>query len=146
MEAVIKKETDQNSVFYTVYWSELKKVDKYKIATSVPSVSGIFELYYLDRKKKLNRFFLARAWYGGLRSSLRRRTDTEIENDPARRRVLESYPCYFRYSLSDSYQDMSDILYFFAATYFPGRSFFDPSGRYKNIFVKEISKEKIVTI
>lgn len=142
----IQKQTNQDNVYYTIFWSGLKKADKYEIIKSVPSVSGLFELYYMDHKKKLNLFFMAKAWYGGLRNSIRKMTDAELERNPARRQVLQVYDCYYRYTMTNSYQDMSDILYFFSATYFPGKGKTAPSGRYTQIFVQEESPDKIVTI
>jgi len=146
MEPSVKKEVNNDSAYYTIHWSKLKKADKYEIISNVPSVAGIFELYYEDKKKKLNLFFLSKAWYGGLRYTLRKRTDPEMENNPNRRKILNDFDCYYRYTLTESYKDMSDILFFFAKTYFPGNSRIKTSGRYQNIFVKEISDDKIVTI
>jgi hypothetical protein len=146
MEPGVIKKTDQGSVYFTIYWSRLTKADKYDIIKIVPSMPGIFELYYQDRKKKLNLFFLARAYYGGLRNTIRKRTDPELEDDPARRKILTAHDCYYRYTILQSYKDMSDILYFFKQTYNPGDTSTEPSGRYKHIFLEECSDDKIVTI
>ena len=146
MKPVIRKKIKDNQVCYVIQWSNLRKADKYEIVRLVPSVAGIFELYYQDDKKKLNLFFFARAWYGGLRNTLRKRTDPELEQDPARKKILDQYDCYYRYSLTESFSDMSDILYFFAKTYFPHKADIVHSGRYQDIFIDEISNDKIVTI
>ncbi len=146
MEGLVKKLTDKDSVYYTIYWSRLKKTDKYEIISSVPSVAGIFELYYLDWKKKLNLFFVSKAWYGGLRNKIRKATDSELESDPARKHVLETFSIYYRYTAVNSYGDMSDIISFFSMTYFPHRTPVQSSGRYKTISVTEISKDKITTV
>lgn len=146
MEPGVVKKTDQNSVYFTIRWSRLAKAEKYDIIRKVPSMPGIFELYFQDEKKKLNLFFLARAYYGGLRHSIRQRTDPELEDDAARRNVLNTYTCYYRYTILQSYNDMSDILYFFRQTYKPGDTAIQPSGRYENIFLDEQSDDKIVTI
>lgn len=144
---VVKKLVDEaGSVYFTIYWSHLKKSDKYAIITSVPSEAGIYELYTMDAKGKLNLLFLGKSWYGGLRNELRVHTDPELETDAARRSALERYDCYYRYSLLGNADDMTDIVYFFARTYFPGNPAYKPSGKYDNIFVKEISSDKIVTI
>ena len=146
MEAEVKKRTDKDIVYYTIYWSRLKKSDKYDIISSVPSMAGIFELYYLDWKKKLNLFFVSRAWYGGLRNRIRKAADSEMESDPDRKHILETFSIYYRYIVVNSYHDMLDILYFFSATYFPHKNLMESSGRYASIFLKEISKEKITTV
>lgn len=146
MEPGVEKKTDQNSVYFTIHWSRLVKADKYEIIRTVPSMSGIYELYYQDEKKKLNLFFLARAYYGGLRNTIRKRTDPELEDDAARRKILNKYTCYYRYAVLESYNDMSDILYFFRQTYKPGDTSIHHSGRYEHIFLEECSDDKIVTI
>ncbi len=146
LEARITKLTEAENVYYTVYWSALRQPDRYDIIRSVPSMPGIYELYYLDDHKQLNLFFVAKAWYGGLRNSIRKVTDPELENDPRRRRTLQERAVYYRYVIVQSFGDMADIMYFFAATYFPHGHRLEPSGRYENIFVNEISPEKIVTV
>jgi hypothetical protein len=144
---VVKKMVDRKEdVYFTIFWSRLKKGDKYGIIKAVPSQAGIFELYSMDKKGKLNLFYFGKSWYGGLRNELRVRIDPELETDAKRRAVLDKFDCYFRYSLIESADDMSDILYFFAQTYFPGSPTYKPSGRYKEIFVKEVAPDKIVTI
>ncbi len=145
---VVQKLVDeQGAVYFTIGWSRLLKCDKYRIITAVPSEAGIFELYWMDSRGKLNLFYLGKSWYGGLRNELRVRTDPELETDAGRRATLEKHDCYFRYSLLESSDDMTDILYFFARTYLlPGAESYKPSGRFASVFVKEISPDKIVTI
>ena len=146
MEAHVKKQINNNNAYYTIFWSALKKAEKYDIASHVPSISGFFELYYQDNKKKLNLFFLSRAYYGGLKYEIRKCTDPEMEIDPQRRAIIEKYDCYYRYAATNSYQDMKDILYFFSRTYLPHRPAPPHSGRYDDIFIEEISKDKLVDI
>ncbi|MBN1698480.1 MAG: hypothetical protein JW881_13275 [Spirochaetales bacterium] len=146
MQPVVEKRERDESVYYTIRWSRLTKVDKYTIASAVPAVGGIFELYYEDVKKKLNLFFVSKAWFGGLRNQIRKQTDPELEDDPYRKNILNTYPCYYRYTMLESSSDMADILFFFAQTYFPHKMKAEDSGRYEQIFIKELSDDKIVTI
>jgi len=146
MEPKIVKEIEDDAVYFIIYWSRLTKADKYDIIRNVPSVPGIFELYYMDEKKKLNLFFLSRAYYGGLRNTIRQRTDPELEDDVDRRRVLNKYDCYYRYTVTQSHMDMTDILFFFKRTYNPNDTKVQDSGRFEQIFVEERSDDKIVTI
>ncbi len=145
MEPVIKKKEDNKEVFFQVYWSLLKKADKYEISSSVPSLGGIYELYYMDEKKKLNLMFIDWVWYGGLRSRLRRQTDSVLIYTPEHKKILENYDCYYRYSLSNSSKDMMDIIYFFGKSHFPDQDF-EHSGRYDTIYLTEHSPQKIVTV
>ncbi|MBN1413030.1 MAG: hypothetical protein JW969_19480 [Spirochaetales bacterium] len=142
----ITKKIDRDSVYYVLYWSEMKKADKYEIITSVPAVAGIYELYYMDDRKKLNLFYVAKCWYGGLRHHIRMDTDAETEQDEKRKKIVDEHDCYYRYAVHQSLKDMEDILYFFARTYFPASNKVSSSGRYTNIFVKEISPNKIITV
>ena len=146
MEPKITKLVEAPNVYYTVFWSRLKKADRYEIITKVPSVAGIFELYYEDKYKKLNLLHISKAWYGGLRNWLRKVTDPELEGDEKKKKILEEYDCYYRYTVIPSYADMSDVLYFFASTYLPHAHKVVSSGRYESIFVNEVSEDKIVTV
>lgn len=146
MEPEITKIEDAYTAFFTVRWSLLRKAEKYSITSTVPSMAGIFELYYMDEKKKLNLFYVGRVWIGGLRSRLRRLTDPTLELDDRRRAILETKDCYYRYSLSESFRDLTDVFFFFSNTYFPHTSIAEHSGRYDTIYVKEISPQKIVTV
>ena len=47
-----------------------------------PAIGGIAEIYYRDRKGKLNLFCLQRSWYGGLRAVLRERCDAVPRKRP----------------------------------------------------------------
>jgi hypothetical protein len=146
IEPHIKKQVDGTIVYYSLYWSPIKKAEKYDIIRSVPSVSGLFELYYQDEKKKLNLLYVAKAYYGGLQNELRKRTDPELEDNAVRRKILEEHDCYYRYLPSHSYKDLSDILFFFSNTYFPDQSLHEHSDRYTEIYVQEFSEGKLIDI
>jgi len=146
LEAKVTKLVKVPNVYYTVFWSRLEKADRYKIITKVPSVAGIYELYYQDKYKRLNLLRIAKAWYGGLRNWLRKATDPELEEDKKKKEILENNDCYYRCTVIHSYRDKSDILYFFAATYLPHQHKVVASGRYENIYVNEVSEDKIVTV
>jgi hypothetical protein len=143
---VVQKLVKGTDAYFTVSWSRLRKGEKYEIVRSVPSDAGIYELYYMDFKKKLCLFHVGKSWYGGLRNEIRLRTDAELENDPARKALLEKYDCWYRWSLLSSSDDMADLLYFFAQTHLPGTLTVHHSGRYTRIFVNENDADKIVTI
>ena len=145
LDPTVKKKVDGTSAYYTIQWSPLEKVDKYTIITSVPSEAGIFELYYLDDKKKLNLMRMSRVWYGGLRSRLREITDPTLVEDENWKNILETKECYYRYSVMQSRDDMQDIVFFFAGRYAPKDTSIEHSGRYEDIYLQELSPNKIVT-
>ena len=77
----ISGKVKKNEIYYTLVWSALKKADKYEITLKVPSVSGLYELYRMDKEKKLNLLAVTHAWYGGLRSQLRAAVDPAVCGD-----------------------------------------------------------------
>ncbi len=145
-EPIVQKLVDGDIVYYKVHWSHLEQADRHRIIATVPALAGIFELYSQDEHRNLRLLMVSKAWYGGLRAAIRRQTDPELEVDAGRRRLLESQPCLYRYSLVESRADMDDILFFFMETYRPGAGTMQHSGRYEQIFVEEVDRDKIVTI
>lgn len=145
---IAQKAVDASSAcaYFTVRWSHLEKAERYQVIGSVPALPGIFELYYQDEHKRLHLLLVSKAWYGGLRAAIRKRMDPELEVDPARRKILETYGCLYRYCLVSSRRDMDDLLFFFSETYRPGSGMMSHSGRYEQIFVEEISSDRIVTV
>lgn len=147
VEYQIKAEEYRGDGYFNVTWSPFAKADKYDIATKVPAVGGIAELYYMDREGKLNLFCLQRSWYGGLRAMLRERCDPTIEKDPYRLSILVKWGerIYYRYTCTESAAAMADVMYFFMETYSPGSGTCEHSGRYDRIFVKENDTGKLTT-
>lgn len=137
---------DRANVYYTINWSRLMKVDKYDILKKVPSMAGMVEIYFMDEKKKLNKFYFGRTWLSGLRATIRMVTDPDLITDDAQKKILREKECFFRYTLCGSDADMQDLLFFFAEIFHEGKSDESHSGRYKKIFVKENSMDKIITI
>lgn len=148
MAYVITRRERNKCGYFTVAWSPITLADKYSIVTKVPAMGGVIELYFMDDQGKLNLFCLSRSWYGGLRSTLRERTDPLLEEDPVRKAILESHEkkLYYRYSLSESHPDMLDVVYFLSETAAPGQNLAPHSGRFEQIFLKEIDEGKLVTI
>ena len=142
-EPHIEKKVDQDEAFYTIFWSPLKKSNKYDIICSVPKQAGLLELYYMDEHHRLFPMYIQRVWYGGLRARLRRITDPELVVEKPHRDVLESYDTYYRYTLTESLEDMNDLIYFFSLSYLPSREPPPDSGRYDRIFVEEVAPDKI---
>ncbi len=146
MDFEINKQINNNDVYFTVNWSRLHVAERFEIIKTVPSMAGLFELYYMDEKKKLNLFYVGRAWIEGVRNKLRKMVDPTMKHSHDWNEVLNSKKCYYRYALTDSYKDLLDVFYFFSNTYFPGESTAEHSGRFDLIYLKEVSPDKIVTI
>lgn len=143
-EPYTTKQRKDDDAYYTIRWSPLAKVDKFEIIKKVPSVAGIYQLYFLDDHKSLTLFFMVRVWYGGLRVSLREHTDPLLVEDPKRRKILETRTCYYRYTILSSVKDMEDIFHILSLDRLPPSRVPEPSGRYREIYVQEKSEDKLV--
>lgn len=146
MEPLTKKQIKEEMVYYTINWSRLSHVNKFDIINKVPAVAGIYELYYKDHYGKLNLFYMARVWYGGLRGALRESTDPLLVSDEPRKKVLEEKSCFYRYTMVSSTLDMEDILHYYACMRMPSDQIPGHSGRYREIYLEENSSDTIVTV
>lgn len=135
--------TENGEAYYTVVWSALKKVDKYEITMKVPSVAGVWELYRMDDEKKLNLLAVTHAWYGGLRSQIRAAIDPDATSDPEKRKVLEDGELYYRYSMTDSFSAVLDVVWFLHSIYFPKDVRVEHSGQYTRIYLNEKAPDKV---
>ena len=139
----IQVQVKKGEAYYTVTWSPLKKADKYEITLKVPAVSGLYEIYRMDKDKKLNLLAVTHAWYGGLRSQIRIAIDPELTEDAVRKAALESGDIYYRYTVSNSLSDLLDVVWFLHMTYFPDDVRVESSGRYPKIYLGEKSPDKL---
>lgn len=118
-------------------------LEKDVVVRKIPSEAGIYEVYRYDGGRTASMVGRSRAYYGGLRNTLRGLIDP-ISPYPLNGELLEEKVDHLvRYSLLESSRDMDDILYFFA-----GRDEYeDPdqehSGRYEFIYVKEECPEPL---
>lgn len=132
--------------YFELRWSPFFRADKYRITSSAPALGGIVELYWRDRSGALNQFGLQRSWYGGVRATLRERTDPELEKDLRRRALLEEHrgEIFYRYSLSESSADMEDVMFFLMETLSPGSRAVEHSGRYEKIYLREVEPQDLL--
>jgi hypothetical protein len=133
-------------VYYLVCWSPLTKADRWTINAKVPSVGGIYEIYWMDSRKHLRMLNVGDTHYGGLRTELRRLTDPELSSGGRTRQILEDREIWFRYAPVDSPAAMSDVVWFFRQTYFPGNPGVSHSGRYERIFLRESEPDKLIWV
>lgn len=134
---VTRKMVKDGCVFYNTSWSPKAQVDRYVITRSVPARSGLFKLYYKDDVGKIHLFYMERVWYGGLRSEIRRASDPLEVSDPARRKVLSKYKCFYRYTIVETKEDMLDLLHAYSELLLPAVDPPASSGRYEKVFIGE---------
>jgi hypothetical protein len=133
-------------VHYSVKWSPLEKADRWTINAKVPSVAGIYEIYWMDDHSHLRMFSVGITHYGGLRTELRRLTDPELAENESAKKILEDEEIWFRYVPSNSAMMMADVLWFFKKTYFPENPGAEHSGRYEKIFMNESAPDKLIWV
>ncbi|MDR1278150.1 MAG: hypothetical protein LBK02_05325 [Treponema sp.] len=146
MEYGISAKEKGTDVFYFVNWSPLSLADRWIINAKVPSVAGIYEIYWMDDHDHLRLLRVGDTHYGGLRSELRRLTDPELIDDAAAKKILEDEEIWFRYAPSNSAATMADVIWFFRATYFPENPGVSHSGRYRKIFLNESAPDKLIWV
>jgi len=146
MEFGISVKVKGDDVYYSVQWSPLTLAERWTINSKVPAVAGIYELYWMDDHNHLRIFMVGDTHYGGLRSEIRRLTDPELTQNSRTREILENEEIWFRYSHSNSVEAISDVVWFFRKTYFPENPGVDYSGRFKKIYLKESSPDKLIWV
>jgi len=146
MDLGITAQEKEDNVFYNVQWSPLSLAERWTINSKVPSVAGIYEIYWMDDHNHLRMMAVGETHYGGLRTELRRLTDPELVTDPKTRETLENEEIWFRYVPCNSVDNMTDVVWFFRSTYFPENPGVDHSGRYKKIFLKESAPDKLIWV
>jgi hypothetical protein len=142
----ITAQAKEDNVYYNVQWSALSLAERWTINAKVPSVAGVYEIYWKDEYNHLRMMTVGKTLYGGLRTEIRRLTDPELVTNPKARQILENEEIWFRYVPSNSVNNMTDVVWFFRATYFPENPGVEHSGRYKKIFLKESAPDKLIWV
>ena len=132
--------------YFFVQWSPLAIAERWTINAKVPAIAGVYEIYWMDDHNHLRMLAVGNTHYGGLRSEIRRLTDSELALDPKTRETLENEEIWFRYAPSNSVDNMSDVVWFFRSTYFPENPGVEHSGRFKKIFLKESAPDKLIWV
>jgi len=142
---IIAKEKGED-VYYYVQWSALAVAERWTISSKVPAVAGVYEIYWMDDHDHLRLLSVGNTHYGGLRSEIRRLTDSELALDPQARKILEEEEIWFRYAPTNSAAAMADVVWFFRKTYFPEDPGVEHSGLYRKIFLKESEPDKLIWV
>jgi hypothetical protein len=142
----IRSREKGKEVYYFITWSPLSQADRWTINAKVPSVAGIYEIYWMDDHEHLRMFWVGNTHYGGLRSEIRRLTDPELTDDPSAKKILEDEAIWFRYAACNSAAIMADVVWFFRKTYFPENPGFSHSGRFEKIYMNESAPDKLIWV
>jgi hypothetical protein len=142
----IRYKVKGRDVHYFISWSPLSIADRWTINAKVPSLAGIYEIYWMDDHEHLRMLWVGDTHYGGLRSELRRLTDPELTDNARAKKTLEDEEIWFRYVPCNSAAVMSDVLWFFRKTYFPENPGVDHSGRFEKIYMNESAPDKLIWV
>lgn len=143
MEPSVTKQTREGSAYFSIHWSRLLPLEKQIIIRKIPSTAGIYEIYRYDGGPTARIIGRSRAYYGGLRNTLRGLIDP-ISPYPLNGELLpEDEQHLVRYAFTESSDDMNDILFFFAGRDNYEDSDQEHSGRYRYVYLKEFPPEPI---
>lgn len=139
----VSKRVHKDIAYYSLAWSALTLCSRTTIASTVPSLPGLWELYWLENSRRPRILKMGRAWYGGLRSELRVEADGGDPRNISIREYLESGDCYYRYMVCEVAEDLEE-LYDVISTIrgVPGPST-RPGQRYVDVRVSEPDKMTI---
>ena len=143
---VIIKKVNAPDALFIVNWSPILPADKFTVRQKIPAMSGIYQLFYMDKYKKLVLADMDIAWYGGLRAKLRSFSDPDKLHPPDIKHIMDTKKLFCRFTLSESFADLTDTLSLLAKLEFENPEDFEETGRYEEIFLEENSPNKITTI
>ncbi len=137
LRASVKKRERRDRAYFTVGWSPLYPVSRYEIIASVPSMPGIWEIYWLEKSRKPRILKLGAAWHGGLRHSIREQTDPTLPAGMPLRAYLESGDCYYRFTIVESRLDLADLYSVVLSRRPVQQAAAKPTGRYREVRFSE---------
>lgn len=105
---IITKRVHRDIAYFSINWSPLEGISRRRINAAVPSMPGIWELYYLENSRIPRLLKMGAAWRGGLRHKLRFESDPEQPANSVHRGLLEGGDCYYRYTICEIRDDLID--------------------------------------
>jgi hypothetical protein len=133
----ITKRERRETAYISIAWSPLEAVSKYRINAAVPSMPGIWELYYLEHSRIPRLLKMGAAWRGGLRHKLRSAADPEAPANAQIRERLESGDCYYRYTICEIRGDLIDAYVVLASIRGVDTGEIEATGRYREVRIQE---------
>jgi hypothetical protein len=136
VEPDVLKSERRGSAYFTIRWSTILTLDRKTVRTVIPSRAGVYELFRDAGGRTPVLIGRSRAYYGGLRNTLRGLIDPDTPYAFNGELLDLKRDHWVRYTLIESSDDMDDLLFFFgerdSATSEPRHS-----GRYRYIYVNE---------
>jgi hypothetical protein len=136
VEPGVAKSERGGSAYFTISWSPILQLDKRTVSNRIPSQAGIYEIYRDNGDRTPGLIGRSRAYYGGLRNTLRGLIDPDTPYAFNGELLDLKREHWVRFALLESSDDMDDLLFFFG-----GRNVElgeqNHSGRYRYIYVNE---------
>ena len=133
----VSKQIDRDIAYYRVIWSALFPSSRERIRNTVPSLPGLWELYWLEKSINPRMLKMGSAWYGGLRNELRVEADEGEYRNRGIREYLNSGDCYYRYTICEIGADLEELYEVIASIRrMPGPKT-PPARRYADVRISE---------
>ena len=146
----MKKKVFRNNAYYSLMWSPVYPYDRHAAARVLPELSGIICLMEEVRGGDPQYLIFYGCWRVGLRYGLKNLFDPDFSKYPAIRDSMQERRLLYKYTIVDSSpDDMKDVLYLLIRSYDPEFNDFrrfKNSGRYENIYIREMVMQKGETI
>ncbi|MFW6215964.1 MAG: hypothetical protein ACOC45_08445 [Alkalispirochaetaceae bacterium] len=140
---VVTKRIRRGRAYFDITWSPLFPVQRWEINASVPSVAGIYEIYYLENARVPRILKVGRAWYGGLRNEIRAESDHTLPQNAEMRDILASGECYYRYTICEQSDDLTDVFSVLVTHRKVRQPGTEATGRYQEVRIREPDKMEI---
>lgn len=105
----VSKLIHRERAFYTIEWAALEPVSRHSINAGVPSLPGVWEIYWLENARIPHLLKMGRAWYGGLRNVLRIEADGSALQNRDMQKELEGGDAYYRYTVCTIAPDLEEV-------------------------------------
>jgi hypothetical protein len=132
----VSKQVHREIAYYDLDWSPLLPVDRQAINGSVPSLAGVWELYWLEKSRVPRLLKMGRAWYGGLRNEIRMEADASQLQNREIAEYLTSGDSYYRYCICEKAMDLNELYWVLCSL----RGMVGPEAppkRYRDIRIRE---------
>ena len=145
----MKKQIQNDSVLYTIAWSQTYKYDKYLVRKILPGLPGIISIFTKNGSRIENLVFIA-CWRDGCRQCITRLFNPEISKQLHLYENLKDLDMHYQYTIVDSSpKDMQDILHWLINNYdtkYNDPKSYNSSNRFSTIAVdeKQMGKDDVV--
>lgn len=133
----ISKRVHRDIGYFSLTWSALEPVSRRRINAAVPSLPGIWEVYYLENSRVPRLIKMGAAWRGGVRHKLRFETDPGQPANSDVRSYLESGDSYYRYTICETRDDLVDAYVVVASIRGWDIGSVEATGRFLEVRVRE---------